>query len=286
MTSSPLNVLSIGGSRNIGFYSSLKLLHVGATVTFLLRDPSIFDNNDTISPFLASGQARVIKGDALVKDDVARAWSEAARDRGQVDFLLFTLGGKPNFHLTKGFTINPPNLVTQSLLNALCTLPHPPPKIITISSAGLTPTSHASLPFALKPVYSYLLAGAHADKIGAERILHHCTAGWSWNSAVDGEPGKGILGDGWKDTEGLPEQGSLKQVIVLRPSMFTDGESVAEKFEAQGKGTGNGKPPYRVSTDKELKGWTISRKDVAHFVVDVILNRWNEFENRIVNISY
>ncbi|KAG6371928.1 hypothetical protein JVT61DRAFT_8937 [Boletus reticuloceps] len=33
------------------------------------------------------------------------------------------LGGTPHFELTKGFVVLPPNLVTQSLLNCLKTLP-------------------------------------------------------------------------------------------------------------------------------------------------------------------
>lgn len=78
--------------------------------------------------------------------------------------------------------------------------------------------------------------------------------------------------------------------MVVRPSIFTDGESLGDKYDALQKEGGGGKKPgkapYRVSTDKELGGYTISRKDVAHFVVDVVLSRWNEFENKIVNISY
>lgn len=110
----PLNILSIGASRNIGYYASLKLLRTsppsrtpfhlissqsltenGATVTFLLRNPSIFDTDTSIQPFISSGKAHIVKGDALVKEDVAKAWNEAiSRDEsaGRVDYLLFTLG--------------------------------------------------------------------------------------------------------------------------------------------------------------------------------------------------
>ncbi|KAF9447902.1 hypothetical protein P691DRAFT_801664 [Macrolepiota fuliginosa MF-IS2] len=287
-----LTILSIGASRNIGYYASLKFLQGGATVTFLLRNPSVFDNDTSIQPYVSSGHARLIKGDALVKDDVARAWAEAGRDRPQgVDYLLFTVGGTPKFVLSKGFTISPPNLVTVSLINALSTLPPsaPQPKIITISSTGLTPTSHSSLPILLKPLYGYFLIGPHADKLGGERVLHHCTSGWSWNSASSGEPAEGILPSEWEKTEGLPKESSLSGVVVIRPSLLTDGECLGDAYDTaikQGKGGKKAKKPYKVSAEKELGGYTVSRKDVAHFVLDLVLNRWAEFENKIVNISY
>jgi hypothetical protein len=195
-------------------------------------------------------------------------------------------GGIPKFHPLKGFVTNPVNLVTQCLLNALCTMPRtsPQPRVITITSVGLTRKSHASLPFALKPLYTYFLASPHQDKIGAERIISHC-AGWEWNIPEDGNPSEDIMGAGdWTTREGLPAAGALKHVLVIRPAIFTDGECMAEK-DAPGGKKGKGKEAYRVS-ESELGGWTISRKDVAHFIVDAVLNRWDEFEGRRVNIAY
>lgn len=185
-------------------------------------------------------------------------------------------GGAPSFNLLKGFVINPENLVTQSLLNALCTMPRttPQPKIITISVVGVTQTSHNAVPFLLKPLYRYLLAVPRRDKAGAERVVSHC-AGREWDTA-DSEPSEEILGSDWKHRPGLPAEGTLKKVLVIRPTLLTDGPCLTESSE---------KEPYRVS-EAELGGWNVSRKDVAHFVVDVVLNRWEEFENKVVNITY
>lgn len=155
----------------------------------------------------------------------------------------------------------------------------PQPRIITISSIGLTKTSHASLPLPLKPLYGYLLAVPHKDKVGAERLISHC-AGWTWNTEEDGEPDEGIMGPNWTERPDLPEAGSLKRVLVIRPALLTDGECRAEK-----PGRDAGVPPYLVS-EKELGKWTVSRKDTAHFVADAILNRWSDFENKCVNIAY
>ncbi|KAG6844434.1 hypothetical protein H0H87_006975 [Tephrocybe sp. NHM501043] len=276
-----MNILIIGGSRNIGYYASLRFLEAGHTVTFLLRNLSTFDNDNKIQNFITTKKAYLTKGDALVRDDVKQAWAIAAgnADSGLVDLLLFTVGGVPKFKLREGFVISPPDLVTRSLLNALSTLPSPYPKIITISSTGLTHSSHAALPLPLKPLYGYLLASPHRDKVGAERLVSHL-AGWKWNSNEDGEPAEEVLDTAgrWKSTEGLPPANSLgDNVLIIRPALLTDGECLAEKKD--------GKRTYRVSED-ELGGWTVSRQDVAHFVADTALNRWGEFKGKRVSIAY
>ncbi|KIJ16659.1 hypothetical protein PAXINDRAFT_74801, partial [Paxillus involutus ATCC 200175] len=154
-------VLVIGGSRNIGYLSSIRLLDSGATVTFLLRKVEVFDGDETIQRYLEQGKARLVQGDALIKDDVQRAWDEAAKgDDTPVDLLLFTVGivGSPNatFDLRKGMLISPPNLVTQALLNVFETTPPSDPKFIAITSTGATEESHRALPLLLRMVYGYL----------------------------------------------------------------------------------------------------------------------------------
>jgi hypothetical protein len=75
---------------------------MGARVTYLLRNPSVFDNDADLQPFLSSGKARIVKGDALVKNDVIRTWSEATKDSKLVDYLLFT----PGMHVLTTCTFN------------------------------------------------------------------------------------------------------------------------------------------------------------------------------------
>lgn len=179
--------------------------------------------------------------------------------------------------------ISPPNLVTQALFNTLRSFPQnqsPQPRIIIISSTGLTKESHAALPLLMKPIYGYLLRSPHKDKIGVERLVSHC-AGWPWTADPDEEPDASIMGStDWMNTPGLPPPGSLHRVLVLRPAFLTDGESIADK-----NSNADGVPAYRVS-EEELGGYTISRRDVAHFVTDAVLNRWDEFENKCVSIAY
>lgn len=174
--------------------------------------------------------------------------------------------------------INPHNLVTQCMLNILCTMPTypdaPQPKIVTFSSIGVTPAAHAALPFPLKPILA-LGAAPHRDKVGMERVIAHC-AGWPWDPKADSEPAIDLMGEGWMEREGLPARGTLKHALIIRAGVLTNGACVAD--EENGKG-------YRVS-EQELGGYTISRKDAAHFVVDALTRRWDEFNNKRVNLTY
>ncbi|KAJ7670246.1 hypothetical protein B0H17DRAFT_1086212 [Mycena rosella] len=270
-----LNILTFGASRNIGYFSAVRLLEKGATVTFLLRSPAVFDEDKLIQGYVKSGKARLVKGDATNEVDTRRAWDAA----GVVDAVIFSVGAtQVSFSIFKGIVIEPHNVVTQCILSVLCTMPTyadaPQPRFIAISSIGLTRSAHAALPLLIKPVYS-MLESPHRDKLGLERTLAHC-AGWTW---TDKEPTADIMGEEWMQRKGLPAPGALEQVLVVRPALLTDGECVADQVAAKGKGRS-----YRASAE-ELGAYTVSRKDVAHFVVDA-LARWDEFGNkRVVNVG-
>ncbi|KZT00053.1 uncharacterized protein LAESUDRAFT_745958 [Laetiporus sulphureus 93-53] len=278
-----MNVFAIGASRNIGYFAALRLLAQGATVTFFLRSPSVFDQDKAIQEFVSSGKARLVKGDALNADDVRRGW-ETAQNGGtdRVDLLLFTVGGTPSFSITRGIAISPRNLCTQSLLNVLSTLPASlrapasQPRIVILSSIGLSRASHAALPLLLKPLYGYLLRGPHADKLAMERVVAYCA--WrTWDGDED-ELEEGILPEGWREMEGLPAEGMLEHVVVVRPALLTDGECRAE--------TAGTEPPYRVADHDLGDGYRVSRKDVAHFIVEGLLTDWQQWEGKCLSIAY
>ncbi|KAJ7681513.1 hypothetical protein B0H17DRAFT_1076225 [Mycena rosella] len=270
------NVLTFGASRNIGYFAAIRLLEQGSNVTFLLRSPSVFAGDATIQKYVKSGNARLVEGDALNEADTKRAWAEA----GVVDAVIFSVGTtSSSFHILKGFTVNPHNLLTQCMLNVLCTMPTyadaPRPKLVAVSSVGVTPASYAALPLRLKPMYA-LIRGPHRDKVGMERAIAHC-AGWTWDAKADSEPAPDMMGAGWMTRDGLPASGTL-EALVVRPGMLSDGACLAD----QGKS-------YRVtSSEKELAqgDYNISRRDTAHFIVDALTRRWDEFANKRVNVTY
>ncbi|KAF9220200.1 hypothetical protein BS17DRAFT_797851 [Gyrodon lividus] len=268
-------VLVIGGSRNIGYLSSIRLLDSGATVTFLLRRVEAFDDNEIIQKYVKEGKARLVQGDALIKDDVQRAWDEAVKgDDKPVDLLLFTVGSTTaKFNLRKGFLISPPNLVTQALINVFDTIPPSDPKVIAISSTGVTDESHRALPFALRVLYGYLIAQPHKDKRGAEQIYAH-VADWPWDKKDD--VGSDILEEDWPKR--VPPRGQYKNLLVIRPAWLTDGVSLAEKNP--------GKEGYRVKDGDMNYAYTISRADVSHFIVETAVRRWDEWMGRCVSIAY
>ena len=173
--------------------------------------------------------------------------------------------------------MTPHNLVTQCLLNVLCEMPktNPLPKVITLSAIGVTPSSRSQAPLPLTIFYSYLISRPLQDKLGMERVIYHC-AGWNW-SPKNGEPKEDIMGDGWQKRDGLPASGQLKNAMVLRPAVLNDDECVAD--------SGKAGPPYRAA-EGHVKGWSISRKDVAHFIFDAVTNHWDEYGNKQVSIAY
>ncbi|THH13827.1 hypothetical protein EW146_g6438 [Bondarzewia mesenterica] len=263
----------------------------GAIVTFLLRHPAVFDADQTIQEYVKKGKARLVKGDALSRAEVEHGWTiasepedgdaaDATSHNCPVDVLLFTshfasfrIGGTPSFHLTQGFVLNPPDLCSRSILNALSTVPkaHPYPRIVAVTSTGLTPTAYATLPLAVRLLYIFLKS-AHEDKRGAERVLAYCMG--------VNEPVQKILPDGWEKTEGLAQRGELKSVVVVRPALLTDGDCRADK----------GGEEYRVRMEGDLAvkgGYTVSRKDVAHLITERVLGEeWSKWEGKGISVAY
>ncbi|KAF5323738.1 hypothetical protein D9619_012992 [Psilocybe cf. subviscida] len=304
-SSSSLNILVVGGSRHIGYHAALRFLDAGATVHYLLRNPAVFDADELVQAHVKAGRARLHKGDALNEDSTREVWSKASEER-PVDFLLFTVGftGDAKFSLTKGVIIDPANLVTQCLLNILCTMPKPTAtsssteiqtKLIILSSSGVTRASRARVPILLKPMFGYLIALPLADKFASERVVAH-VAGWDaevadkkkgkgknapkykWDGALEPEPSTHLTGDGWKNRAGLPARGTLPHAMILRAGLLNDGECRADAAT-------DGKPVYRVA-EGELGGFSVSRKDVAHFILEAVTKRWSEYGDRQVNVVY
>jgi hypothetical protein len=102
-------VFALGASRNIGRFATLStssildvsgltlttetlgLLAKGATVVYLLRSVATLENDPEFKPYIDSGKAKFIKGDAMSYDDVSAAWKVAISE-GTVDLILFTVG--------------------------------------------------------------------------------------------------------------------------------------------------------------------------------------------------
>jgi len=178
------------------------------------------------------------------------------------------------------------NLVSQCLLNVLTTYPTttPKPKLIMISTIGVSISSRKTLPLLLRFVYGYLIQVPLADKLTCERMINHF-AGWEWNS-LDGEPsqevitGEGVNLSDWKERQGVPPIGGLDAMIIRAAGLNDDvcrADSVKE-----------GEAPYRVAAG-EITGkapWGISRKDVGHFIFETVEKNWGQWGGKQISISY
>ncbi|EJF66355.1 hypothetical protein DICSQDRAFT_124332 [Dichomitus squalens LYAD-421 SS1] len=281
-----MHVYVLGGSKNIGYFAGLRLLKQGATITYLLRSPNTFDNDAEMQLYIQQGKAQLVRGDGLNLEDVRNGWQKALEaGNGKVDVVLFTIGGTLAFTLKGGLALNHPNLCTQSLLNVLSSIPSSlrapdsQPHFVVVTSMGCTAASHKAVPLSLKLFYNILLPAPHADKLGAERVLAH-VAGLSWQAEdkVKAE----ILPEGWEGTPGLPGPGELKHVVVIWPSLLTDGVCKADEERKPGEHA-----PYRALKDGHSgDAYRISRKDTAHFIVHGALANWDNWEGSRVTLAY
>ena len=240
-------------------------------MTFLLRSPATFDDDQSIQKHVKSGKARLIKGDGLVLADVKNVWAAASLDR-PVDVPLFTVGfsehhnnSVPFFHIYLLIPIpfNSRWIPWFPSNHRRCHIPtqprhpmspkrsrrnaknNPLPKVIVLSAIGVTPSSRSQAPFLLNTLYSYMISLPLQDKLGVERVISHC-AGWNWNWK-DGDPKEDLIGKGCQEREGLPAPGHLKDAMILRPAMLNNGGCIAD--------SGKDGRPYRAA-EGNIKGRT------------------------------
>jgi hypothetical protein len=263
-------------------------------VTFLLRSPTIFDDDNTIQKYVASGTARFVKGDALNEEDCRKGWIEASKE-APVDYCIFSvgmqfillsfsfsyiglcLGGTPSFSLSPlGFVISPFDLCARSYRNVVSTIPEGlMPNIVCVSGAGIGKKSKAALPWLVKPVFALINQPA-ADKCAMERVAYHI-GGMSWDEMDLGQPKEALMGArDWVSRPGLPANGSFKgKIVIVRAALLTDGECRADKD----------RHAYRTSHE-EFSTMSISRKDVGHFVAQLCTESWDKWVGTTVKVGY
>ncbi|CAE6417209.1 hypothetical protein ACGC1H_002189 [Rhizoctonia solani] len=245
-----MRVLLLGASQNIGYFVAHRLLAKGHTCTFLLRRPDAMQSDSSMSEYIRNGLAKLVRGDALVREDVQNAWDVANSD-GPVELIFSGIGGYPSFSITKGFVLDPPDLTTRSMSILLSVVQASAvrPRLITVSSNGLDGQTHSLLPLPLRVLYDGLLKKPHEDKLGLERNVKQATSS-----------------EGWLDP---------KNLVIIRPSLLTSGKCVADT------------KPDAYRTGDELKSaWTVSRADVGHFIAEKVVGEWDQWAGRAWVVSY
>jgi len=210
---------------------------------------------------MASGGGKLInpvKGDAFNEADVRALFETAGQG---VDFVLFSLGGRPTFKNPIAPKLQPPAICTRTtaIFLPIFTSFFPnlatQPRLVVISSNGLGAQGHADLPLTLKPLYGWLLKEPHADKEEMERQVNTAAG----ITHVDFNP----TGE---------DKGTLGNVVIVRPALLTNGE-------AKGLQT--------VNSGKRLFGaYTISRKDVGNFITSECLQPDSPWKGCGVTVAY
>lgn len=257
----------LGATQGCGLETLLNLTAAGHICYVLCRNPEAFNatlrnrnvDPDTLQPE-AGGMKLInpVRGDAFQEADV-RALFTTAGDG--VDFVLFSLGGRPSFKNPFAPKLMPPAICSRTIaiflpvFTSIFPNPSNQPRLVVISSSGLGAQGHSDLPMLLKPLYGWLLKDPHADKGEMERLVHAAA---------------GIQHDDFNPTG--ENQGSLGNVVIIRPALLTDGVA---------KGTGALKKGDRVPG-----AWTISRKDVGLFIATECADVDSQWKGRGVTISY
>jgi hypothetical protein len=229
---------------------------------------------------------------------VRRAWKAAGKGgarEGTVDFVITTVGeyliicfeycivlmcdlGGDSFSPTKGLYLDPPDLCTRALRALLSALPDhlrqpgSRPRIVALSSTGISEVGHAALPIVKRLTYPSLLAAPHRDMLCLELVLAHVSGHDGDWLPLTSRAEAGILPGGWENLTGLPGAGQLPDAVLIRPAWLTDGPAKGEYRVLEGQG------------DRDCK--TISREDVAHFITEQIVPQWKEWNGKAVSIGY
>ena len=138
-----------------------------------------------------------------------------------------------------GFTLDDPTICQDVMRVVLSSVQHPAPRIVFISTTGLTP-GMLDVPWLLRPLYRWMLHVPHQDKYQAENLLQASTV--------------------------------VKEKIVVRAALLTDGK-------ARGWGTGAPDSianSHCIAQEGRCRGYTISRRDVGDFVANQTVQdtRW------------
>ncbi|KAJ2701963.1 hypothetical protein FB645_004443 [Coemansia sp. IMI 203386] len=219
-----MRVSVLGASRNTGRYVVEQAIASGGDfdITILARNPDALGfTPDELQ------KITVVKGDALVRDDIARAIEGA-------DVVICSLGAKIN-GLSKPQDMGVEETGTLHVLDVLKqTRQQNPPRVIMVSSTGVGETNgNYDVPYIMRPLY-LLLKTPHKHKTVTEAAI--------------------------KDS-GLP-------YTIVRPALLTNGE-VTKKYRA----------------DIGVCGYTISRRDVAHFILEQCVLKDN-FPNASPSLAY
>lgn len=268
--------IHFGASRGCGLAAVLLLLKQGNECYLLLRNEKAITDNPQVQALSTKerGNLHMIKGDALVTEDIKKVFDVAGPN---VDMVITSLGGKPDFSNPLKPNISPAAICSRSnavflpVLKEYCDS-NPTPRLIAVTSNGLDKATHDALPFLIKMMYNWILPVPHDDKIEMENIIL-TLMGRNANTFIAPSSEKDLkayqLGVEER-AKAIASPGWLKDAIIVRPALLYDG---------------NSKGKYRTG-EVLPKASTISRADVGHFIVNECVPGNDKWTGKAVTVAY
>lgn len=195
-----------------------------------------------LSESIIKDHLTIVEGSITDLDAVRRTIQPGGDDSPVVDIIISGIGGKMLFTNPLNPTLDNPTICQdgiRTILSAAATAAQSStatdyrPTLIVLSTTGITNISR-DVPFAMMPLYYWLLRVPHEDK----KVM------------------EGLIKD--ESVKSIQQRG-FGEYTIVRPSMLTDGE-----------GVGLDKIQVGVE-DKPAVGYFITREDVGQWMFDVLV---------------
>ncbi|KAI4105285.1 MAG: hypothetical protein L6R37_002833 [Teloschistes peruensis] len=219
-----------------------------------------------VSQSIIDSHLTIVQGDIRDTNSVTRVLapppskSNAFTSTPTLQLIISGIGRPPNFSPNPlKPTFDDPTVcqdAISTILAALRTLPpsSPKPVLATLSTTGISSRAR-DIPILMIPLYHWLLAVPHKDKLEMEALLQ----------AEMTKPA---------------QHRAIKDFVVVRPSLLTDGAHLGTNKIRVGEEVG--------ATATPAIGYTISREDVGGWMFDRLVDghEKDKYAGKMISITY
>ncbi|KAK4182719.1 hypothetical protein QBC35DRAFT_420259 [Podospora australis] len=243
--------LFLGATGGVGFSALRRSLQAGHRAVALCRTPSKLSSR--LPAESQNGTLTLVEGNAHHLHAVLQSIISVP---GGVDTIVFSIG--VYFSLSK-FGMEDPTVCEVGIKTVLSALaqaraegkvaPDYHPRIIALSSTGISDAPGRDIPLAMVPLYHWMLKVPHKDKKAMETAL-----------IESGEP----------------------KWTIVRPSFYV-GDAENPKGVRAGK-----EDPVAKRVERKVVGYAISREDVGKWIFENLVGdekRAGEWERRVASIT-
>ncbi|KAJ3130172.1 hypothetical protein HK098_005419 [Nowakowskiella sp. JEL0407] len=276
--SSNKNIVILGASKGVGFFTALHLVKDGNNnnLTLLLRKPELFNNLPEITELSDDCRNRImiVPGDAFNQEDVEKTF-QTAHAVAPIDCVIATIGGTMDFSNPLYPKLVPPLICTNygsvllRVLRSYLETNNTKTRLIAVTSNGLGKEEFNHLTFSQKALYSWLLVEPHIDKENFEFLIFQASGTQHPDPSIQKTAAKELVDHDLSLID--QSQHWLKNFVIVRPAFLSDGPEVGK---------------YLV--DRSLHKRTgISRADVGHFIGKELIGKNNiTWDGGAVAIAY